>query len=198
MRRNLESASSSRLIFLLFWLFPPQRMKAADRKNISKAPSGSQANTRGLRESAAAAPGIPDSEQRYTGLAPEEIRCRLSCVVQSFSSHQLSLNVAGPDRLPLSRHSYYLLMVRFLLVRRGQQARLPPPPPETSPGGGALEKPTPQALASTPARTVDTHSERSGDDNHRASLGGLGADSTWGDGSSGALLNTSRCVEIPK
>ncbi|CAM9795466.1 unnamed protein product [Ectocarpus sp. 6 AP-2014] len=114
-----------------------ERMKAADRKNISKAPSGSQANTRGLRESAAAAPAIPDSEQR------------------------------------------------------GQQARLPPPPPETSPGGGALEKPTMQALASTPARTVDTHSERSGDDNHRASLGGLGTDSTWGDGSSGALLNTS-------
>ncbi|CAM9413692.1 unnamed protein product [Ectocarpus fasciculatus] len=116
-----------------------ERMKASDRKNSSKAPSASQANTRGLRESAAAAPALPDSEQR------------------------------------------------------GQQAHLPPPPPETSPGGGALEKPTPtpQALESTPARTVDTPSERSGDDNHRASLGGLGADSTWGDGSSGALLNTS-------
>lgn len=82
---------------LFFWFFPPQRMKAADRKNISKAPSASQANTRGLRESAAAAPAIPDSEQRYTGLAPQEsfiLRCAKRFVATAFAQFCRARSVA--------------------------------------------------------------------------------------------------------
>lgn len=72
---------------------------------------------------------------------------------------------------------------------------MPPTPPKPSTVAPGEETTSPQASTTTPAGGIsEAHFEHSGD--HRASLGGLGADSNWADLPAGGAGNISRCVSL--
>lgn len=68
-------------------------------------------------------------------------------------------------------------------MRRLQRPQMPPTPPDSGPGN--TRNPLSPPSAASPAHTADAHQMGSGD--HRASLGGLGANSSLGDVSSGGM-----------
>ncbi|CAM9903323.1 unnamed protein product [Scytosiphon promiscuus] len=66
---------------------------------------------------------------------------------------------------------------------RSQRPQVPPTPPDSHPR--VDRSPSSSLSATSPPETADAHQAGSGD--HRASLGGLGADSSLGDASSGGI-----------
>ena len=80
---------------------------------------------------------------------------------------------------------------------RTEEPQLPPTPSKALSAGDESKSTSQQASTMTPVAVggmSEAHLEHSG--GHRASLGGLGADSSWGDLPAGGAGNLPRCVSV--